>query len=48
MRNRLNNKNFGILITGIIIFTRLDFYQNFKEMVLTGVTVRQCFHWPFL
>ena len=35
MRNRLHDKNFGILIIGIIIFTRLFFYQNFKEMFLT-------------
>ena len=35
MRNRLNHKNFGILMIGIIIFTRLVFYQNFQEMFLT-------------
>ena len=35
MRNRLNDENFGILMVGIIIFTRLVFYQNFQEMFLT-------------
>ena len=35
MRNRLNNKNFGILMKGIIIFIRLVFCQNFHEMFLT-------------
>ena len=28
-------KNFGILIIGIIILTRLAFYQNVQEMFLT-------------
>ena len=35
MRNRLNDKHFGILIIGIILFTRLVFYQNFEEVFLT-------------
>ena len=33
MRNRLNDKNFGNLMIGIIIFPRLVFYLNFKEML---------------
>ena len=35
MGNRLNDKNFGTLMIGIIIFTRLFFYQNFQGMFLT-------------
>ena len=35
MRNRLNDENFGILMIGIIIFTRLIFYQNILEIFLT-------------
>ena len=35
MRNRLNDKNIGNLMIGIIIIPRLVFYQTFKEMLLT-------------
>ena len=45
MRNRLNDENFGILMIGIIIFTRLVFYQNFQEMFL-DFEVCCCFRLP--
>ena len=40
MQNRLNDKNFGILMIGIIIFTRLAFSQNISEIASSFTSLK--------